>query len=359
MSKRSKATARKPGSEIADKAVVSLFVSRLKAKTPKQLREMHEDLKGDTAKLRGSVRQLELAVEEREREKTAKYASMSKESGGAVMQFTLLKDEANFPEHYDFQIEKARDELQDSLARVGELESKIAWVQEALAQADASTAEAPPLFVHFIPPPLRAKDKPDLPWIVHSSDGSGCKEARHVTFHSLSGFETFEGSPPEQAEGKACSCQIANHHLRGFGYVRWEGNDAIIEAAQSCKSDDAGLVNGHAYRELARRQNGHLAAARDEIKRLREARTDLYKRRDEEKQELIQVRNALAAVHEQYKQLSFHHEILKVKHQAQGQEWAKELRNQLARRFEADMAAAQADEAEDQQDISHDVPSDR
>ena len=51
-----------------------------------------------------------------------------------------------------------------------------------------------------------------------------------MTFNSICGFSTFEGAPPEQAAGTACSCPIANHHLRGFGRVRWEAGDlAIIE----------------------------------------------------------------------------------------------------------------------------------
>jgi hypothetical protein len=80
-----------------------------------------------------------------------------------------------------------------------------------------------PIFVHFIPPPLRAAGKSDLSWIVHRCDGGGCREAKHVSFHSMTGFSTFEGQPPEQAEGLACGCTIANHHLRGYGVVRWEG----------------------------------------------------------------------------------------------------------------------------------------
>ena len=53
------------------------------------------------------------------------------------------------------------------------------------------------LFVHFIPPPLRARDKPDLAWIVLTCNGSGCREARHVNFMSVTGFSTYEGQPPE------------------------------------------------------------------------------------------------------------------------------------------------------------------
>jgi hypothetical protein len=38
------------------------------------------------------------------------------------------------------------------------------------------------IFVHFIPPPLRAEGKRDLPWIVHTCV-DGCREARRVSFH--------------------------------------------------------------------------------------------------------------------------------------------------------------------------------
>ena len=100
------------------------------------------------------------------------------------------------------------------------------------------------LFVHFIPPPLRAEGKKDLPWIVHTCDGSGCREAKHVSFHAVTGFTTYESAPPEVAEGLACSCQIANHHLRGYGRVRWEGDHAIIED----ESDGAGTnIDARAY----------------------------------------------------------------------------------------------------------------
>lgn len=104
-----------------------------------------------------------------------------------------------------------------------------------------------PIFVHFIPPPLRQPGKADLPWIVHTCDGSGCREAKHVSFHSMTGFSTFEGQPPEQIEGVACKCTIANHHLRGYGTVRWQGEVhaalggpccAIVEDSGSAASID-------------------------------------------------------------------------------------------------------------------------
>ena len=101
------------------------------------------------------------------------------------------------------------------------------------------------IFVHFIPPPLRASGKSDLAWIVHTCSG-GCREAKHVSFHSITGFSTYEGEPPEKAEGLCCSCTIANHHLRGFGRVRWEGDHAIVED-EGCASN----VNGRAYKQQA------------------------------------------------------------------------------------------------------------
>lgn len=314
--------------DVGSTAAAILFAGRLKGKTIKQLKELKQDLDGDVAKVRGNVRQLERAVDERERDKQAKHAELSKQSGGAVLQWLQLKSEADYPSKYDAAIEKARDELHDSLGRVGELEMKLANVQEALetAESAAQARHVGPLFVHFIPPPMRQPGKADLPWIVHTSDGSGCREARHVFFHSLSGFETFEGAPPEQADGKACNCAIANHHLRGFGTVRWDGHDAIIENETMGSRGSGGertLVNDHAYRELARRQGGHLLQAREEIRRLRAMRSDLFKNRDEERQELLELKSALSSLQEQYKALSYQHEILKVQHKVQAEEWAK------------------------------------
>ena len=130
-----------------------------------------------------------------------------------------------------------------------------------------------PVFVHFIPPPLRKEGLKHLPWIVHTTDGSGCHEAKHVSFNTLSGFQTYEGQPPEQAEGKACSCQISNHHLRGSGRVRWEDTLAIIEANVDDEDEaEAQMINGAAYREEARRKGELLASAKEEIKKLREGK---------------------------------------------------------------------------------------
>jgi hypothetical protein len=150
-------------------------------------------------------------------------------------------------------------------------------------EPDAPPARA--LFVHFIPPPMREPGKKDLPWIVHTCDGSACREARHVAFHSLSGFSTFEGQPPEQLAGAACACAISNHHLRGFGRVRWEKGDlAIIEhhggsASGSASGSggkgkgggsDAPMLNVRAVQAEARRSAQQLARAREEVKKLRE-----------------------------------------------------------------------------------------
>ena len=115
------------------------------------------------------------------------------------------------------------------------------------SQAELLTVAETPIFVHFIPPPLRQPGKLDLPWIVHTCDGSGCREAKHVSFHSMTGFSSFEGQPPEQIQGVACKCQIANHHLRGYGTVRWEGEVhsalggpccAVVEDSGSAASID-------------------------------------------------------------------------------------------------------------------------
>lgn len=115
-----------------------------------------------------------------------------------------------------------------------------------LEHADAA------IFVHFIPPPLRAEGKREMPWIVHTCTGgpNACREARRVSFHSLTGFTTYETAPPEVAEGLACSCHIANHHLRGYGTVRWEGDHAIVDDVAS--GGGAGNIDGRAYLAQAR-----------------------------------------------------------------------------------------------------------
>ena len=128
------------------------------------------------------------------------------------------------------------------------------------------------LFVHFIPPPLRARDKPDLAWIVHTCNGSGCREARHVNFMSVTGFSTYEGQPPEVVEGLACGCQIANHHLRGYGTVRFEGDVAIIEDESEVSSIDA-----HAYLAKAKAEAKANAQCREQIKALKEREQALKK----------------------------------------------------------------------------------
>ena len=123
------------------------------------------------------------------------------------------------------------------------------------------------VFVHFMPPPLRKEGKHHLPWIVHTCNKSGCHEAKHVQFRTLSGFETCEGAPAEQT----CACTVSNHHLRGYGKVRWEGEVAIIE----CDGEDDGeaLINGAAYRDDAKKSGEALEKAKDQIKRLKERRS--------------------------------------------------------------------------------------
>ena len=105
--------------------------------------------------------------------------------------------------------------------------------------------------------------------MVHTCDGDGCREARHVAIHSVSGFETCEGQPPEVGEGRACNCQISNHHLRGYGKVRWENGDAIVENDDAAASDALGVVHRQ-YREQSRQLREQLGASREEMRRLRE-----------------------------------------------------------------------------------------
>ena len=151
----------------------------------------------------------------------------------------------------------------------------------AATTADVVVAPESAIFVHFIPPPLRARDKPDLPWIVHTCNGSGCREAKHVSFMSVTGFSTYEGAPPEVADGVACGCTIANHHLRGHGTVRWEGECAIVE-------DDAEVssIDGRAYMAKAKKLTGDVAQCREQIKAMRVSEAILKKRVDELRVEL-------------------------------------------------------------------------
>ena len=121
------------------------------------------------------------------------------------------------------------------------------------------------VFVHFIPPPLRAEGKKDLSWIVHTC-GYGCYECRRVSFHSVSGFTTYETAPPEVAEGLACGCQIANHHLRGYGKVRIEPNEhVIIEDVGGCAAN----VDGRVYMKQAKQLSAQLKAAQGELREMR------------------------------------------------------------------------------------------
>lgn len=124
------------------------------------------------------------------------------------------------------------------------------------------------VFVHFIPPPLRALTKKDLPWIVHTCSGSGCSEARHVTFSSAHKFSTFEGAPPEQT----CDCAIANHHLRGVGTVRWEGDHAIVEDSEVA---GANVLASLAHEAEISKLGSSLSRARKQIKALQASEVEL------------------------------------------------------------------------------------
>ena len=303
----------------------SAFLQAHKGKTAAQLRELSADLLADLKRLRANVRVSDEVVCERERAKQTKMVELRNASAGSALDWVLLKAQAHFPESWDADIEQARDAVHSAQLRVNEVEAKLLAVQELLAKSSAQANEgSTTLFIHFIPPPLRANGKSDLPWIIHKCDGSGCHEARHVSILSVSGFSTFEGAPPEQAEGKACRCQIANHHLRGYGKLRWEGSHhAIVE---NDSAGDNAMINGLAYREQARRQVVALAQARDELKRLRAVRDEMAQAQS---QELLEARSALAALQEQFRALSTEHELLKIKHETQSAEWQKRYAEKL------------------------------
>lgn len=303
------------------------FYNKYKSKTEAQLRELSSDLANEMRGLRNTLRACEDTVRHKERDKQSKQAELREASAGSALDWILLKNEANFPEAWDNATEQARDAVQDAAGRVTEQEARLVAVQEMLDRGGAEAEDGmTQLFIHFIPPPLRAQGKSHLPWIIHTCDGSGCYEARHVSIHSVAAFSTFEGSPPEQAEGKACRCQIANHHLRGVGKVRWEGPDAIVENDATGKKSGA-MINGHAYREQALRQAASLTQARDEIKRLRAVRVEMA---SQQKQELMELRSAMGIMEDNYRNLSINHELLKVKHQTQNQEWQKLFAETLA-----------------------------
>ena len=80
-------------------------------------------------------------------------------------------------------------------------------------------------------------------------------------FRTLSGFETFEGAPHAQS----CSCNIAKHHLRGYGMVRWEGTTALIECEESVRKPHLEtMVNWRALREETSSQQQEIVHLRSE-----------------------------------------------------------------------------------------------
>ena len=328
--------------------------SKLKSKTSSQLRELSADLAGDLKALRANLRRCEEAVRASEQAKQAKYAELQSVTKGSAFEWIIQKAEVRYPDLWDAQIESARAAMQDAQARVHEMEARAFQVHEALACMGSSEGDGETtIFIHFIPPPLRAHGKAHLPWIVHTCDGSGCREARHVSIASITGFSTYEGAPPEQAEGKACKCQIANHHLRGQGKVRWDGEDAIVESGSGggataaaavsglkalsrtaaaatgpANAAMAAMVNGHAYKEQAARNSALLVEARDEIKRLRAAR-ELSA--SQQRAELDELRGALLGKLASAEQLGVSHEALKVQHDEAMGEWRRRFAEACAR----------------------------
>lgn len=73
--------------------------------------------------------------------------------------------------------------------------------------------------------------------------------------------------PPEQSSGLACSCTIANHHLRGYGRVRWEGEHAIVEDDES--DERVRMVNARAHLARANKLSAELARAKERIKMMK------------------------------------------------------------------------------------------
>ena len=120
------------------------------------------------------------------------------------------------------------------------------------------------VFVHFIHRHYVQRARRTFV-IVHTC-GYGCYECRRVSFHSVSGFTTYETAPPEVAEGLACGCQIANHHLRGYGKVRIEPNEhVIIEDVGGCAAN----VDGRVYMKQAKQLSAQLKAAQGELREMR------------------------------------------------------------------------------------------
>ena len=150
-------------------------INKYKTKTTAQLRELSADLKGELKQLRGNLRACEDAVKERERAKQSKFAELREASAGSALDWVRLKHGAQFPEVFDACIEEARDAAQDAQGRVSEMEARLVAIQEKIDKVDAASEEgATTLFIHFVPPALRAHGKSDLPWIVHTCDARKC-----------------------------------------------------------------------------------------------------------------------------------------------------------------------------------------
>ena len=126
-----------------------------------------------------------------------------------------------------------------------------------------SDSGARPIYVHYVPLPLRDAGKKDCTWIVHGHDS--CRVVKHVDFRSLSSFSTFEGSPPDQK----CSCTVAAHHLRGFGKVVWGSNDVatIVECSDVTQEE---LIPSAAFRSEEKRWSSELGAAKAQIRQLQD-----------------------------------------------------------------------------------------
>ena len=60
-------------------------------------------------------------------------------------------------------------------------------------------------------------------------------------------------------------CQIANHHLRGYGHVRWENDHAIVEDV----CGGAANIDGRVYMQQAKKLAAQLKVMRATERELR------------------------------------------------------------------------------------------
>ena len=148
--------------------------------------------------------------------------------------------------------------------------------------ADDDGGGARPIYVHYVPLPLREAGKKDCTWIVHGHNS--CRVVKHVDFRSLSAFSTFEGSPPDQT----CSCTVAAHHLRGFGKVLW-GSDNVATIVECSSVTQEELVPSATLRNEVKRFSTKLGSARAQLRQLQDQARQLTVQRAAANERLAKV----------------------------------------------------------------------